>query len=191
MGARGLFKMVVALLALLFGAMVLVGDGPEVAMGSDQPELTSEELAELEAESVEEAAPETVAKAGDNPAVLATPEPAPEAPEQEPVLEASLSTANDATLSDATMTEATDAAVEEALAETEPTEPAAPQMGVILGRIVNVRSGPSTANGVIGQVVEDQEVEILGWADNGWAHILLDGEEGYMSGDFIQEMPQG
>jgi len=191
MGARGLFKMVVALLALLFGAMVLVGDGPEVAMGSDQPELTSEELAALEAESVEEAAPETVAKAGDNPAMLATPEPAPEAPEQEPVLEASLSTANDATLSDATMTEATDAAVEEALAEAEPTEPAAPQMGVILGHIVNVRSGPSTANGVIGQVVEDQEVEILGWADNGWARILLDGEEGYMSGDFIQEMPQG
>ncbi len=181
MGARGLMKMVVALLALIFGAMVLVGEGPEVAMGSDEPELTSEELALLETESAEEA----VTKADENPAILTAAPAIVEDDQPEPVLEASLTTV-------------TDAAVEAALAGVEPTEPEASDasvdlttVGKVLGRRVNVRSGPSTGDGVIGQVVQDQEVEILGYADNGWAHILLNGEEGYMSGDFIQELPQG
>ncbi|MBS8226275.1 SH3 domain-containing protein [Vannielia litorea] len=188
MGARGLLKMVVALLALIFGSMVLVGEGPEVAMGSDSPELTAEELAALEP-PVEDA----VTKADESPVVLAAAqaEPAPVAEEPEPVREAALGNA-------------TEAAVEAALASAEPTEPALTDpetaaadpiglttVGVVLGQRVNVRSGPSTRNGVIGQVVEDQEVEILGYAENGWARILLNGEEGYMSGDFIREVPQG
>ncbi|WP_254695519.1 SH3 domain-containing protein [Oceanicola sp. D3] len=174
--------MVVALVALIFGAMVLVGDGPEVAMGSDQPELTTQELSALDAESVQD----TATKAEDNPAVLTTAPPAIEETPA-PVLEASLGAA-------------TDAAVEAALAELpadEPTleeEPASVELttvGVVIGQRVNVRSGPSTGNGVIGQVVQDQEVEILSYEDNGWARILLNGEEGYMSGDFLRELPQG
>ncbi len=188
MGARGLLKMVVALLALIFGAMVLVGEGPEVAMGSDEPAMTAEELATFDTAAVED----TVTKTDDNPAILAAAAAEPVEAEPEPVLEASLATA-------------TDAAVAAALAEVEPSEPEAElaeeiaatdgveltTVGVVLGQRVNVRSGPSTGNGVIGQVVENQEVEILGYEDNGWARILLDGEEGYMSGDFIRELPQG
>ncbi len=183
MGARGLLKMVVALLALIVGAMMLVGEGPEMAMGSDEPEMTTEEIAALE--TANDASPETVSKAEESPVLLAAAKAEPAAePEPEPVLEASL-------------TSATDAAVEAALAGTEPSEPDVADavelttVGVVLGRRVNVRSGPSTSDGVIGQVVENQEVEILGYENNGWARILLNGEEGYMSGDFLREVPQG
>ncbi|WP_175570510.1 SH3 domain-containing protein [Vannielia litorea] len=178
-----------ALLALIFGSMVLVGEGPEVAMGSDDPEITTDELAALEAQT--ESLAETVTKAEENPAILAATaaEAQAEAPQAEPVLQASLGTA-------------TDAAVQAALAELPADEgdDAGPApvdalelttVGVVLGQRVNVRSGPSTADGVIGQVVENQEVEILGYEGNGWARILLDGEEGFMSGDFLREVPQG
>ncbi|MCO6385008.1 SH3 domain-containing protein [Oceanicola sp. 502str15] len=178
-----MLKMVVALLALIFGSMAIVGNGPDVAMGSDESELTAEELAALDSST--NVAPEAVTKAEDTPVILAATQAEPVAePEPAPVLEASLG-------------EATDAAVQAALAETEPTEPEATDavdlttVGVVVGQRVNVRSGPSTGNGVIGQVVQNQEVEILGYEDNGWARILLGDEEGYMSGDFLREMPQG
>lgn len=188
MGARGLFKMVVALFAVIFGSMALVGEGPQVAMGSDDPQLTSTELAEIEAS----ASPETVSKSANNPTLIAAAQASPavirdkgEAPA--PVLEASLQTGTGPEIK-------SDASVQQASLQSsaqEVTSTAKPLTGVVLGTRVNVRSGPSTSNGVIGQVTRDQELRILGYADNGWARILLDGEEGYMSGNFLREVAGG
>ncbi|MDF1873975.1 SH3 domain-containing protein [Vannielia sp.] len=171
MGARGLLKMVVALSVLMFGAMLAVGDGPQVAMGSDEPEMTAAEMAALGADT-----PETVTKAEDTPVQLAT-----------SIGMSELDTDTTAPLIEAAL------AVAPGDAEPAVETTAAPRgkIGVVIGRLVNVRSGPSTTYGVMGQVVRDQKIEIIELKGNGWAHIRVDGRDGYMSGDFIKELPQG
>ena len=172
MGARGLLKMVVALSVLMFGAMLAVGDGPQVAMGSDEPEMTVAEMAALEADT-----PETVTKAEDTPVQLAASNGTSELDTDAtaPLIEAALAVASGEA---------------EPAVETTATAPRG-KIGVVIGRRVNVRSGPSTTYGVMGQVVRDQKIEIIELKGNGWAHIRVDGRDGYMSGDFIKELPQG
>lgn len=171
MGGRGLLKMVVALLAVIFGAMIAVGDGPEVAMGSDEPGLTADERAALEISDIE------VSKSDETPVILAS---------------AGADTAMDAAETSALV----EAALSEELAP-EPEQiaaaPAAPKKtyGVVQASRVNVRAGPSTAYQVIGKVVRDQEVEVIEIQGNGWVRIMVDGREGYMSGDFLETRTQG
>ncbi|SFK14824.1 SH3 domain-containing protein [Celeribacter neptunius] len=57
---------------------------------------------------------------------------------------------------------------------------------------VNVRSGPSTANPVMGQVVHQEIVRVLSPVENGWVKISVEGDgvEGYMAAKFLTEVSQ-
>lgn len=52
---------------------------------------------------------------------------------------------------------------------------------------VNVRSGPSTSNAVLGQVVRAEVVRVVARANNDWVKIVVEGDgiEGYMSAQFL------
>ncbi len=55
---------------------------------------------------------------------------------------------------------------------------------------VNVRSGPSTQNAVLGQVVQAEIVRIISPEENGWVKISVEGDgvEGYMAARFLTEV---
>lgn len=55
---------------------------------------------------------------------------------------------------------------------------------------VNVRSGPSTANPVLGQVVRAEIVRVISPVENGWVKISVEGDgvEGYMAAKFLTEV---
>jgi hypothetical protein len=57
---------------------------------------------------------------------------------------------------------------------------------------VNVRSGPSTMNEVLGQVVRADIVRVISPVENGWVKISVEGDgvEGYMSAKFLTEISQ-
>ncbi|WP_439103687.1 SH3 domain-containing protein [Celeribacter marinus] len=65
-------------------------------------------------------------------------------------------------------------------------------LGVVTGKRVNVRSGPSTSNEVLGQVVQADIVRVIPSPHNGWVKISVEGEgvEGYMSARFIDAIEQ-
>ncbi|WP_147098927.1 peptidoglycan-binding protein, partial [Salisediminibacterium halotolerans] len=52
---------------------------------------------------------------------------------------------------------------------------------------LNMRTAPNTSGKVINQLPRDTVVEILSTEDNGWHRIRFDDEEGYVSGNFIEE----
>lgn len=71
-------------------------------------------------------------------------------------------------------------------------EPAPPSdWAVVNADRVNLRTGPSTANPVIDQVVRDQRVEVLDRTDDGWMRIRVGdtGREAFIFGRFLT--PQG
>lgn len=55
---------------------------------------------------------------------------------------------------------------------------------------VNVRSGPSTANPVLGQLVRSEIVRVISPEENGWVKILVEGAgvEGYMAAEFLADL---
>ncbi|WP_254869967.1 SH3 domain-containing protein [Celeribacter sp. HF31] len=55
---------------------------------------------------------------------------------------------------------------------------------------VNVRSGPSTANPVMGQVVRTEIVRVISPEENGWVKISVEGDgvEGYMAARFLADV---
>lgn len=57
---------------------------------------------------------------------------------------------------------------------------------------LNVRSGPGKEYEVIGKVKNDSLLTITGQTDNGWYQIELDGETGYVSGEYVaaEEQPE-
>jgi hypothetical protein len=64
--------------------------------------------------------------------------------------------------------------------------PTLPEELYVTGTKVNMRSGPSTANSVIGALVEGTVVSDLGDAGDGWRQIQTEaGEIGFMSSDFL------
>ncbi len=69
------------------------------------------------------------------------------------------------------------------------TVAAAPTEGLhaVTGNRVNLRSGPSTANPVVDQVVRDQRVEVLEETPDGWLRIRVmeTGLEAYIFGRFV------
>lgn len=54
---------------------------------------------------------------------------------------------------------------------------------------VNVREGPSTSFSVLGRVTLGELVSVVEIAENGWAHIRLEGDgfEGWMSARFLSK----
>ncbi|WP_175550315.1 SH3 domain-containing protein [Palleronia salina] len=79
---------------------------------------------------------------------------------------------------------------EAAMIQTASLQPMLPQqdLHVVTGNRVNVRSGPSTANQVVDQVVRDQRVEVLSETPDGWMRIFIpdSGIEAYIFGRFLQ-----
>lgn len=185
MGFRGLLNMTLVLLAVLFGSMVLVGEQPRSQGSNGDDDLAS--LAEaLETNGV------TAVTADTSKALALT---APEEPQDAVVETASVTTATpepEAVVQPAVASTETTVGVPTPVKQTE-VEQITPtvRFAIVLGNRVNVRSGPSTQNGVIGKVVKNQEVELLGYSENGWANIIVNGEEGFMSGDFLREKIDG
>ena len=62
-----------------------------------------------------------------------------------------------------------------------------PRIFQVSGNVVNLRSGPSTSNGVVASLTRGTEVEVLAHHGN-WAElVVLDSAEvGYMSASFLQ-----
>lgn len=69
-----------------------------------------------------------------------------------------------------------------------------PASGMVLREVtasrVNVRSGPSTANPVLGQLVRSEIVRVISPEENGWVKILVEGAgvEGYMAAEFLADL---
>ncbi|WP_417239950.1 SH3 domain-containing protein [Celeribacter halophilus] len=74
------------------------------------------------------------------------------------------------------------------------TGTADPASGMVLREVtasrVNVRSGPSTANPVLGQLVRSEIVRVISPEENGWVKILVEGAgvEGYMAAEFLADL---
>ena len=74
-----------------------------------------------------------------------------------------------------------------------PAEAAAPPADVfyVIGRSVNVRSGPSTGDAVIGKLTAGEAVSVIWVEDNGWARVRVEGDgiDGFMSMAFLSDAP--
>ena len=72
--------------------------------------------------------------------------------------------------------------------EVQATAPeAAMDLRYITAQTVNVREGPSTEFPVIGKLTRGEATRLLWLEDNGWAHIILEGDglTGFVSGEFL------
>ena len=61
----------------------------------------------------------------------------------------------------------------------------------VTGRAVNVRSGPSTRDGVVGRVTRGEQVSVVSVETNGWARVRIEGDgvDGYMAMNFLSDAP--
>ncbi|MDO8881888.1 MAG: SH3 domain-containing protein [Pseudotabrizicola sp.] len=61
----------------------------------------------------------------------------------------------------------------------------------VQGRSVNVRSGPSTNNAVVGRLTRGEAVTVVWVEANGWARVRLEGDgvDGFMSMSFLGDTP--
>ncbi|WP_103332437.1 SH3 domain-containing protein [Pseudotabrizicola formosa] len=59
----------------------------------------------------------------------------------------------------------------------------------VTGRSVNVRSGPSTRNEVLGRLTRGEAVTVVAMEDNGWARVRMEGDgiDGFMSMSFLSD----
>jgi len=59
----------------------------------------------------------------------------------------------------------------------------------VMGRSVNVRSGPSTQNAVVGRLTRGEAVRVVRVEDNGWAEVRIEGDgiDGFMSLSFLSD----
>ncbi len=78
---------------------------------------------------------------------------------------------------------------EQIIASASVADPALPIVRVT-GNRVNVRSGPSTNNTVVGSLSRGQEAELVASLGNGWAQIrgVATGVEGYMADRFLEQV---
>lgn len=76
----------------------------------------------------------------------------------------------------------------------EPTQTAeaAVDLFYVSGQSVNVRSGPSTQDAVIGSLTRGEAVSVIRVEANGWAQIRVEGDgiDGFMSMDFLTDTPR-
>ena len=79
--------------------------------------------------------------------------------------------------------------------EQQPNAPVQPQVSVgktkvVVATSLNVRSGPSTGNSVIGSLKNNEKVEIIS-ESNGWSKIKYNGKEGYVSSTYLKDVNEG
>ncbi len=79
--------------------------------------------------------------------------------------------------------------------EQQPNVPVQPQVSVgktkvVVATSLNVRSGPSTGNSVIGSLKNNEKVEIIS-ESNGWSKIKYNGKEGYVSSTYLKDVNEG
>ncbi|WP_208872225.1 SH3 domain-containing protein, partial [Paraclostridium sordellii] len=55
---------------------------------------------------------------------------------------------------------------------------------------LNMRSGPSTGNSVIGSLKNNEKVEVIS-ESNGWSKIKYNGKEGYVSSTYLKDSNEG
>ena len=61
---------------------------------------------------------------------------------------------------------------------------------IVTATSLNVRSGPSTSNGVIGSLKQNDKVEVIS-ESNGWSKIKFNGKEGYVSSTYLKDSDDG
>ncbi|WP_290061373.1 SH3 domain-containing protein [Paraclostridium bifermentans] len=61
---------------------------------------------------------------------------------------------------------------------------------IVTATSLNVRSGPSTSNGVIGSLKQNDKVEVIS-ESNGWSKIKFNGKEGYVSSAYLKDSDGG
>ena len=61
---------------------------------------------------------------------------------------------------------------------------------VVTATSLNVRSGPSTSNGVIGSLKQNDKVEVIS-ESNGWSKVKFSGKEGYVSSTYLKDSDGG
>ncbi|WP_057559946.1 SH3 domain-containing protein [Paraclostridium sordellii] len=79
--------------------------------------------------------------------------------------------------------------------EQQPNVPVQPQVSVgktkvVVATSLNVRSGPSTGNSVIGSLKNNEKVEVIS-ESNGWSKIKYNGKEGYVSSTYLKDVNEG
>ncbi|CEO25271.1 mannosyl-glycoprotein endo-beta-N-acetylglucosamidase [[Clostridium] sordellii] len=79
--------------------------------------------------------------------------------------------------------------------EQQPNVPVQPQVSVgktkvVVATSLNVRSGPSTGNSVIGSLKNNEKVEVIS-ESNGWSKIKYNGKEGYVSSTYLKDSNEG
>ncbi|MDU4412405.1 MAG: SH3 domain-containing protein [Paeniclostridium sordellii] len=79
--------------------------------------------------------------------------------------------------------------------EQQPNAPVQPQVSVgktkvVVATSLNVRSGPSTGNSVIGSLKNNEKVEVIS-ESNGWSKIKYNGKEGYVSSTYLKDVNEG
>lgn len=62
-----------------------------------------------------------------------------------------------------------------------------PVWAVVMANAVNVRSGPSTGDGVAGRLVQGDEVMLVGPETDGWVQVRVEGDgiEGFVAARFL------
>ncbi len=61
---------------------------------------------------------------------------------------------------------------------------------VVTATSLNVRSGPSTSNSVIGSLKQNDKVEVIS-ESNGWSKVKFSGKEGYVSSAYLKDSNGG
>ncbi|KGJ50688.1 hypothetical protein KD33_01445 [Clostridium sp. NCR] len=61
---------------------------------------------------------------------------------------------------------------------------------VVTATSLNVRSGPSTSNSVIGSLKQNDKVEVIS-ESNGWSKVKFSGKEGYVSSTYLKDSDGG
>ncbi|WP_338658213.1 SH3 domain-containing protein [Paraclostridium sordellii] len=79
--------------------------------------------------------------------------------------------------------------------EQQPNVPVQPQVSVgktkvVMATSLNIRSGPSTGNSVIGSLKNNEKVEVIS-ESNGWSKIKYNGKEGYVSSTYLKDSNEG
>ena len=75
--------------------------------------------------------------------------------------------------------------------EQQPNAPVQPQVSVgktkvVVATSLNVRSGPSTSNSVVGSLKQNEVVEVIS-ESNGWSKIKYNGKEAYVSSTYLKD----
>ncbi|GAA0699462.1 hypothetical protein GCM10008904_04710 [Paraclostridium ghonii] len=65
-------------------------------------------------------------------------------------------------------------------------KPPASNAKVVTVTSLNVRSGPSTSNSIIGSLKQNEKVEVIS-ESNGWSKIGYNGKEGYVSSSYLKD----